>query len=216
MNRFLRLLTALGLVALTGCAAFPQQKVAAVPSFTAASPAQAKPSAYLQVQFFRGPTGSEGIELLPGQPGVNKLIQSLRAHVEGSGLFRSVSYDSAQKASSDLQLNLRVRNHGNYGAAMASGFVTGFTMGVIPGAATDNYSVELQVLDRSGQPARKFANDDAVRTWMGWIFLPLAGKTIPKAVDSTLSNQVRDVLRQAQEAGQLKPATEVAATAAAL
>lgn len=202
----IRLSTILAFVLLTGCAVFPQQKVATV-QLPIATAATQKPSAYANVQVFRGKPGNNAKELSPSLPGLNKAIDMIRKNVDDSGLFSSVSYDSSTKADADLNLNVRVYNHGDIGAgAMIAAFITGFTFYVVPSTALESYTVQVDVADKAGQSLAHVSNEDSMRMWQGLIFLPMAGNTMQKGFESTVGNQIRAALKEAHSAGKLNTA----------
>ncbi|MDF2447243.1 MAG: hypothetical protein K0S46_2479 [Moraxellaceae bacterium] len=207
---FIRALRASALVAvvlLTGCATFPQHKVAAVQLPVATTPAQ-QPSAYANVQFFRGKPGAANVmELAPSLPGMDKTIAMIRSNISNAGLFRSVSFDSSTKDSADLRLNVRVYNHGDIGGgAIVGAVITGLTLYVIPSKATDTYTVQVEVNDKVGQPLAQATNVDSMNFWQGWVFLPMSGNTIQKGLEGTVGNQVRAALKDAYDSGKLSAA----------
>lgn len=201
----LRAAAVLAVALLTGCAVFPQQKVAKV-SLPVATISVEKPAAYANVQFFRGKPDAAPKELSPSLPGMDKTIGMIRSNISDSGLFRSVSFDSSSKDSADLRLNVRVYNHGDMGPAMVGAIITGLTLYVIPSKATDNYTVQVDVQDKSGATLAQTTNNDAMTLWQGLVFLPMAGNSIKKGFDATVGNQVRAALKQAYDSGKLAAA----------
>jgi len=202
----LRISTILAFVLLTGCAVFPQHKVAPVQLPVASTVAQ-KPSAYTNVQFFRGKPGANAKELSPTLPGMNKTIDMLRDNVSNSGLFSSVSYDSSTKGNTDLNLDVRVYNHGEISpGSMVGAIITGLSLYVIPSTAADSYTVQVDIFDKAGQPLTQVTNEDSMRMWQGLIFLPMAGNTIMKGMEGTVGNQVRAALKEAYDSGKLSTA----------
>lgn len=204
--RAMRTSTVLAFVLLTGCAVFPQHKVAPV-QLPVASTAAQKPTAYANLQFFRGRPGANAKELSPTLPGMNKTFDMIRSNVSNSGLFSSVSFDSSTRSSADLSLDVRVYNHGEISAgAMVGAIITGLSFYVIPSTAVDEYTVKVDVYDKAGQPLAKVSNEDSMRMWQGLIFLPMAGNTIRKGAEATVGNQVRAALKEAYDSGKLSAA----------
>lgn len=188
-------LLAATLVTLAGCASFPQERLPKAAAAPDVSAFQNKPRVFVDLKFFRG---------APGAPGVVDITQSARASIQpivvreldASKLFASYSFDEAAKADADATIELHFFNHGSTGGAAVSGFITGFTFGVIPGAATDHYALQSRVLPRAGEPGPVHRSDDALRTWVGIWFIPVAGKTPQKGMDAVLSNMTRDALNR--------------------
>lgn len=202
-------LHALALLALTflgGCASFPQHQVPTASAIPAAKQPAQKPSVIINVTHYMGE--NPGTEMRTASDFLRPVITSA---ILESGLVDPTPHVLGDKT--DLQLDVTINNVGNMGAAAASGFISGLTLGVIPGAATDNFKVKLKVTNTGGTVLGTHANQDAIRTWTGWIFLPLAGKTPAKAVKSTIVNQVRAALNEAFEAGQLNASSPLTAQA---
>lgn len=190
-------------ITLAGCASFAQHEVKQIASMPDVSAYHNKPTAYVEFKFYAGdPDKTTGaVEMVQVY---DKLRPVVKSAVEGSQLFSRFSMDEFDQGKMDYVIKLRAYNHGSGGAAMVSGFLCGFTLGIIPGAATDNYTLFADVYDRQGAKVAEYRNKDAVTTWMGWVFLPMAGNTPQKAVSATLENQIKDVLKKAIEDQKLK------------
>ncbi len=78
---------------------------------------------------------------------------------------------------------------------MVLAFLSGFTFTIIPALATDQYTMSLETLDEQGQSLGKTSNHDAVNTWMGIWFLPLASNTPKAAITDTFNRQVNALLK---------------------
>ncbi len=194
------LLVVCAVTVLSGCASFKNNEVAAVGKLPDVSQYKNKPSVFVDTHFYQG---------LPG-----KVIREVhnKADVDGMigpslgdmGLFSKYSFDAADKPAADYTLAVDIYNHGSKGAASAAGFMTGLTLGVIPSWATDNYTVELKLLDKSGAVVSKVSNKDSIRTYIGLWFVPLMGSTPKKAAFGTLDNQIRTLLKELVDSGKLK------------
>ena len=186
---------------LNGCASFPQNEMAQVQQMPTVAKYKNKPSVYIDFKFFRGSPDSNAVEITTAK---DKLIPTIEQVVADSKLFRHATFDEFEKEKTGYTLKLHVYNHGDTGAAAASGFITGLTLGIIPGAATDKFTLRAELSDKSGRELKRISNDDSVTTWIGIWFIPLMGNTPDDAVTSTLTNQVRSALKQLVESGKLK------------
>lgn len=186
----------------TGCASFTQNEVAEISEMPDVSHYKNKPSAFIDVAFYRGePENTNSVEVTKVTEQIQPVIENV---IEESELFSKVIFDEFKKSTMDYTIKIDVYNHGNEAAASISGFITGFTFGVIPGAATDNFIVKVQLIDKNGRVVKEEINKDSVTTWIGWIFLPMMGNTPEEAISSTLSNQVKAALKQLVDDGKLK------------
>jgi len=82
-----------------------------------------------------------------------------------------------------IHLNLVLNNHGDIVLAALSGFASGYTFGILPGYAKDNYQLTVDVED-AGQVVKSYEYNDYMSTWIGWIFLPMMPGRVPKDVGS--------------------------------
>jgi hypothetical protein len=198
--RILGAVCLLGALGLGGCASFPAEEVprTTMPSVTQY---QQKPGVYVDFKFYQGLPGAGASEI--GQAREH-LRPALERRLDASGLFSRYTLDPAQKREGDYVLRLKMYNHGSSGGAAVSGFISGLTLGIIPGTAKDEYSMTLEVLDPQNQPLQSMRNHDAIRTWMGWIFLPMAGNTPDKAVNDTFGRQVDALLKELYDSRQLQ------------
>ena len=187
---------------LSGCASFPQNEVAKVTQMPDVSRYQNKPAIYIDFKFYQGlPDSGTAIEMPSFK---TQFLPDLEKSVQNLGLFKSVTFDEFKKAGTDYTIKMLCYNHGNGGAAAISGFVTGFTFGVIPGAATDNYTLKVQLIDSNGTVVKELVNKDSVTTWIGLWFIPMMGNTPKEAVMTTLENQIKTALKSIIETGKLK------------
>lgn len=186
-KKFFLLVTAITLFCFLGCAAFEKEKIPRVDVMPDLSSYKSKPSASVEFSFYRGYPENNPTEIDRAQKQMKNLVATA---INKTGLFSNVSFEEDDANAKDYKIDLKIYNHGNVAAASLSGFITGFTFGVIPGTAIDDFTVQLTVLDRQGNQLGKYSNDDSVQTWIGLWFIPWMGHTPKKAVCNTIENQV--------------------------
>ena len=203
LRSLFKFLTITFVIALAGCASFPQQEVAQAGAMPDVSQYQHKPSVYVDFRFFRGKPGdnSTPVELPQAKAQLHPMIERV---LSDSHLFSSYTFDEFQKDKTDYTIKIYAYNHGNAGLAAIGGFITGFTFGVIPTAVTDQYTVTVAAVDKNGAAVKDLTNHDEVTTWLGLWLIPAMGKTPAKAVNITLENQVKSALKELVESGSLK------------
>ncbi|SDT15224.1 hypothetical protein SAMN05216598_4175 [Pseudomonas asplenii] len=186
---------------LSGCASFTKDEVAPVKMPSMAAYAN-KPNVFVKFDFYQGePKNASAIEIPQARDALKPQLQKA---LTDSGLFGRVTLDEFQKQPGDYNLRLKVYNHPPGGGQLAMAFISGFTFTIIPALATDQYTMSLEVLDPQGQALSNSSNHDAINTWIGIWFIPLAGKTPKAAVDDTFSRQVNALLKQLVESNNLK------------
>lgn len=191
---------------LTGCASFPGDQV---PETTLPSMAsyQQRPSVFVDFTFYQGKVGdADAVEVPQAR---DALKPQLEASLRDSGLFSRYTLDEFQKQPGDYTLKLNVYNSGASGAAMLSGFISGFTFMVIPATAKDEYTMTLQVLDAQNQPVLAGQNNESVRTWMGLIFIPMMAFSPAEAINDSFRRQLNALLKQLVDQQALKYAQGV-------
>ena len=186
---------------LSGCASFRNNEVAEVSKLPDVSQYANKPTVFIDTHLYRGDPGKATLEILSIKEKLNK---ALGRTLSESALFSKYSFDEKDRATSDYVIRLDIYNHGNAGLAAVAGFISGLTLTVIPAAATDNYTLEAKLLDNKGTLINSSGNKDSFTTWIGILFLPMAGSTPEKALFGTLENQVKAVLKELVENGKLK------------
>jgi hypothetical protein len=192
---------ALLMTLLAGCASFPQDQLAAA-TLPDVSAYANKPSVYVDVKLFRGePGAANAVDMTAAV--AKDINPAIDAVLKDSQLFSSYTFDKFAQDKTDATIQLYFYNHGDAGGAAALGFISGFTFGVIPAAATDKYALQARVIGRDGAEAASYRNDDAIRTWIGIWFIPAAGNTPQKAVAEVFSNMTRDALKSMVEKKQL-------------
>lgn len=199
MKKFL--LICISFIVLHGCASFPQNEMVPVGAMPDVSNYKNKPSVYIDFRFYRGKPGYNAREIGAVKA---KLSDKIRSYVNESNLFSTVTLDEFDRDKADYTIKLYGYNHGDEAAAMISGFLTGYSLGIIPGVATDNYTLRVELLDKSGQSLKRIENKDSVNTWIGIWFIPAMANTPEEAVETTLENQIKTALKQLIESGQLK------------
>lgn len=188
-------------LSLGGCASFTKDEVAPVDLPSMADYSN-KPNVYVDFDFFQGaPDNAKASEVPQAR---DMLKPELKRAFSESGLFGRVSFDEFEKQPGDYSLRLKVYNHPPGGGQMVMAFISGFTFTIIPALATDQYTMSLETLDDQGQSLGKASNHDAINTWMGIWFLPLAGNTPKAAVTDTFSRQVNALLKNWVDSNRMK------------
>lgn len=95
--------------------------------------------------------------------------QALKAYVE-SGIFSEVN---ATGASSDIQADISIVEEGSQGLAFLSGFISGYTMGLIPGYASIDLTAKTAYKDRAGTVLASLSKKEELGFWIQ-IFLLFA------------------------------------------
>lgn len=198
MKKLLTLAMAAAIATLSGCASFPKEQLPLVQEMPDASHFRNLPSVYVDFDFYRGEPNNSPSDVDRAEPDLRPMIEEV---MNESNLFSKVSFSEFNKSNMDYTLQLRIYNHGPVAAAAVGGFITGFTFGVIPSAATDNFTVVLEVLDNNNEEKSlyKSENTDAITTWLGIWFIPVMNHTPIKAVNASLENQIKQALKEAFE-----------------
>lgn len=190
------------LLNLGACASFRGNEIAEVGELPDMSQYENKPSIYLDMKFFMGDPGSSTAVLNPHAD--KQVLPEIQNLVSTSGLFSEVSTDASKKSEMDYTLTLNFYNHGNKGGAMIMGFISGYTLGIIPAAAKDNYTLHSTLVAANDEVLLEEKNKDSMTTWIGIWFIPMSGNTPVKAATETLHNQVKDILKKYVESGKLE------------
>lgn len=183
---------ALSTLLLSGCASFEKKELERVHAFPSTDHYASKPSVYVDIQFHRGEPGINAKAQANGKTIVRPAVENALQH---ANMFSHYTFDPSEKDSTDYTLEIDAYNHGNAIGAAVMGFICGYTFGVVPAPATDNYTLQFKAIDNQGEVLKEYANKDSITTWMGLWFIPMMGKTPKKAIDSTLENQVRLALQ---------------------
>jgi hypothetical protein len=145
------------LLALSGCISYSENQLSSVKQWPMAASSQPKPTAYLKVdsQYLLNDNAQAGGF---NQAALEKLI--LQTYQE-SGLFSRVT--TAQQTS-DLYITVHVSNHER--ASMASAFLTGLTLYIIPSTASNELSMQTEFRDGSGELLGSVEKRETITTWM--------------------------------------------------
>ena len=203
MKYLLAGMMAIAITSVSGCASFHKEQLPLVQEMPDASHFHNQPSVYVDFDFYRGEPNSSPADVDEAEKDLKPLIENV---INESNLFSKVSFSEFNKNNMDYTLQLRIYNHGPLAAAAVGGFITGFTFGVIPSAATDNFTVVLEVLDNNNEQKSlyKSENRDAITTWVGIWFIPVMNHTPIKAASASLENQIRQALKEAFESGTMQ------------
>ncbi|GHB59433.1 hypothetical protein GCM10008107_05730 [Psychrosphaera saromensis] len=203
MNRSLILLITFLTLMLGGCASFPGKKLAQV-DLPDVQQYESKPTVAFDIKFFRGnPESDSAIDLTSSVPALTEIV---KREIDAAKLFNSYTIDEFNSANAEHVIKLHFYNHvENQGGAAIAGFITGFTFGVIPSFATDKYTLKAELLT-TATPAASYSHGstDTIKTMIGIWFIPAMGNTPKKAFDETISNMVRDALKEMIENKQLQ------------
>lgn len=185
----------------SGCASFRNNEIATVEKLPDVSSYKNKPSIFIEPHFFHGTPEAPIVEVVANKAMVQEAIGN---SIGNSGLFSKHSFDEGDRAISDYRLQISIYNHGNNGLAAVAGFICGFTLGVIPAAATDNYTIDAKLINKSGAVVDTVRNKDSITTWIGLLFIPAMAATPKKAINGTLDNQMKAIIKDLIEKGRIK------------
>lgn len=191
MKQFLSALLVTSLLALSGCISYTSGKLAEVQPWPPTATSAAKPTAYLKV---------EGQYLYNDEPragGFNQagLEQLILKQYADSGLFSRVS--TSQQAA-DLYISVKVNNHEQ--ASTAAAFITGLTLFIIPGTASNQISMQTAFKDGSGMLLGSVEKQETITTWMQLLlvfalpFSESSDKVLTQLSQSSLEQAARQKL----------------------
>lgn len=191
-----------------GCASFEKNEMARVDRLPDVSQYQHKPSVYIDFRFFRGASGdAKAVEISQARTQLLPLVEKV---VKDSALFSRYTFDEFEKDKADYTIQLYSYNSGDGNGVLA--FLCGFTFGLIPAAATDDYTLNTRAIAGDDTPVDSLESKDGITTWMGLWFLPVMGNTPLEALSNTFENQVRHALKNLVEKGSLKYSSRQPAT----
>ncbi|WP_101758840.1 hypothetical protein [Oceanicoccus sp. KOV_DT_Chl] len=186
---------------LGACASFHNEEIPVVESMPDVSTYENKPKVYVDLKFFFGdPNNSSATEITQTKDKLKPVIEN---YLKNSGLFSEFTFDKFKQEEMDYTLQLHFYNHGEMGAAAVSGFITGFTFGVIPGAATDNFTLKSELKDNTSS-LLALQNTDSMTTWIGIWFIPMMANDPGSTSQKVLINQIKTVISEMIEKEQLK------------
>ncbi|WP_460145526.1 hypothetical protein [Pseudomonas sp. S2_A02] len=186
MNKYLLVLLILLSSSLTGCISYSQHELAPLDQWPPAQARQDKPSAYLHVttqQQFNG-------ELSGGVGNAALVEQKMLETFKESGQFKSVTTD---KVDSSLYLTSTLTN--NEQGNVASAWLTGFTLFVIPTTFSNTFTLETVFKDREGNVLGKIVKQESTRTWMQ--VLLIVGLPFNERGDTVLKHLTQSTLDEA-------------------
>ena len=186
---------------IVGCASFHNEELVVIEKMPDISSFENKPKVYIDLKFFMGhPDDGNATEISQAKEKVQPVLDK---YLKDSGLFGEYTFDQFEQENMGYTLQLHFYNHGNIGAAAVSGFITGFTFGVIPGAATDNFTLKSK-LNNSSDIMHSYENTDSMTTWIGLWFIPMMGNDPTSTSQDILLNQIKTVLAEMIDKEQLK------------
>lgn len=186
MNKYLLVLLILLSSSLTGCISYSQHELAPLDQWPPAQARQDKPSAYLHVttqQQFNG-------ELSGGVGNAALVEQKMLETFKESGQFKNVTTD---KVDSSLYVTSTLTN--NERGNVASAWLTGFTLFVIPTTFSNTFTLETVFKDREGNVLGKIVKQESTRTWMQ--VLLIVGLPFNERGDTVLKHLTQSTLDEA-------------------
>ena len=186
----------------SGCASFHNNEIPKISNMVDVNKYQNKPRVHIEVKQFLGkPNNGKPREIKKNS---EKLQELLKPILDEHHLFESYSFDKNSDESFDYYIKLHVYNYGDYVAGFLCGFVTGYTLGLIPTYATDNYTLVTEIYDGENKLIKDRQQKDSMKTWMGIWLLPKASETPNKISKEILENIFKDTLNQMIEQKQLE------------
>ncbi len=189
--------TLLIILLLTGCAAFPQHKVAFVA--TPLRPTAQSALLYVDLRTYAGvPEHASPLGTL------HDVMQgiALQALHEG-GLFQAISFSDEARAHANSVVRLSIYQQTSTVWPYLTAILNYFSATIIPVYANEQYTLTLERLDATGKVSQSIVDHDAIHRYAGILFLPatMMGKTPSQAVNETLNNQIEDLFAQAEQRG---------------
>ncbi len=186
MKKLFTAILATALLTLTGCASYSNNSLPEVGQWPLAAPAEAKPSAQLQVEssyLFNDQNRAGGFN----QDNLEKLLVK---EFKDSGRFSAVT---TAKERSDVYVNVRVINHER--GSTASAFITGFTFFIVPGRFKNEFTLQAQFKDADGKVLGTVEKSETVTTWMQ--LLLIFAVPFNESSDNVLVQLTRSTLEEA-------------------
>jgi hypothetical protein len=182
----------------SGCASFPGKQLPTVDALPDTAGLRSKPAVYIDAKVFTDLSGGKRprTENKAATERFQKVVEKV---TQESGLFSRYTLDPAKAADMDYTVKMEMLNHGDAASAAVSGFITGLTLFVVPGAATDNYTLTSTITDRRGKQLSTQALDDSVKTWTGIWFVPLMAKSPATVVPQVWENMIRNLYQKMYE-----------------
>ncbi|WP_043309356.1 hypothetical protein [Pseudomonas sp. ML96] len=192
MNRIFSLLLVTLLLQLTGCATYSHDDLSPVTQWPPAAASGAKPSLYLKVEgqyLFNGNATGAGFNQA-------KLAELVLKEYQGSEQFERATL--AQQTS-DIYASVQVTNHER--GSMASAFITGFTLFIIPGKYSNTLTMETVFKDGQGTVLGRVEKHETMTTWMQ--LLLIFALPFNESADNVLTQLTQSSLEDAVKQGLL-------------
>ncbi|MEB0045952.1 MULTISPECIES: hypothetical protein [unclassified Pseudomonas] len=186
MNKYFLALLLLVSTTLTGCISYSQHELPPVEQWPPAQVRQDKPTAYLQVSAQHHFNG----ELSGGVVNSQGIQKSILETFNESGQFKSVTTD---KVDSNLYITSLLTN--NEQGNVASAWLTGFTLFLIPTTFSNTLTLETVFKDQDGKVLGKIVKQESTRTWMQ--ILLIVGAPFNERGDVLLKHLTQSTLDEA-------------------
>ncbi len=179
-----------------GCASFPDSEVPKIEKLPDKSAFQNKPSVFVDAKTYLDRT-DELTNSIENPLAVGPFKAAAEKATKESNLFSKYTMDPFNGKDMDYVIKLEMINHApNMGMAFVSGFITGFSLFIIPGGATDHYVLRAKVLDKGGNSIKSYEYRSSVTTWIGIWFLPFVGNSPQTVVPEHWGNMVKRAYQQ--------------------
>lgn len=168
-----------------GCASFPGGELPKR-NYSDINPPSSKPSVDYDASFFAlGSRNTAGDKMLRRE--IEKVFLK-------SDYFEKVSSGEGDQK---YHITIELKNEGNAGLAFASGFISGFTMFVVPGYAKDEYVLTADV-KKGDDVVKSYRYKDHMKTWTQLFLVFLAPMhwpptTATEIIDGMLLNLIYDI-----------------------
>lgn len=179
-------LLAAALLSLTGCLSYSHHDLAQVEQWPLTATEQQTQSAYLKVDsqyLFNDQTRAGGFN----QANLETLIVK---QYQDSKRFSNVT---TAKQNADLYISVRVSNHER--GSLASAFITGFTLFVIPGKFSNELTMETTFKDGDGKVLGRIEKRETITTWMQ--LLLIVAVPFNESIDPILNQLTQSSLEEA-------------------
>lgn len=179
----------------TGCASFPEYRTPKVEGIVNKELIQNKPSVYIPLRYMTNlSSGDEksNTESVTQLPRIRRIVEKTANEL---ATFQTFTFESFQAKNMDYVLEIEMLNYGSKGKAMAAGLLTGLSLYLIPSTATDNFKLTAKLYDKNRNLVKTYTYDDAVTTWFGIWFIPVAGYTPIKAMENLWENMIKTLFR---------------------
>jgi hypothetical protein len=165
------------------------------------SESEQKPSAFIDVQFYKGHPDKRHKEL---NDVASSFVSSVEEAVKKSDLFDYYMFNGSKQEAVDYTIKVDIYIDRNKPLAIATYGACFFSNTLIPTIVRDHYWLKVEVVDRNGITANEVTNKDGTTLLYGVFLLPFIQKTHSKAYQSTLENQMLVALQELAESGAIK------------